>query len=131
MVYETLFLIYVGFVVLRIGYNFFFESLWEHERIMKLDFYIPAGIFFVIWTGGLIMFYLRGLQKSLASKLSDASRSLAQIQVPRSLFEATQQRLEATQDRLSRLNRLKAEIKTEYDKQSPGTPTLGKFTSRS
>lgn len=129
-VYETLFLIYVCFVVLRIGYNFFYESLWNHNEIMKLDFYIPAGIFFIIWTGGLIMFYLRGLQRSLALKLTEVSRQLAEINVPTAIFRDVQTKVEQTEARQLQLVQLKRDIQSQYEKNAPSTPTLGNFTRR-
>ncbi len=125
VMYESLFLLYVGFVVARVGYNFFWESLWEHERIMKLDFYIPAGIFFILWTGGLIMSYLHRSQKLLFSRLQQTTGLLSEMQLPPSVFQNVRQQLQQAIAQHNDLRRLKSELLDVYGRYQVDNRELG------
>lgn len=85
-VFEVLFVSYLAFVLYRVGYNFFYESFWLNKEILKMDFYIPAGIFLVLWTGLLVILFIRGLRQGLNERINGMARELVQHQLADGLF---------------------------------------------
>lgn len=84
--YEFLFLAYVGFVLFRIGSNFFYDSMVNSESILSIDFYVPAGVFFVLWSGLLVMMFTRRLRRGLSARIDVLANELAQSRVSSGLF---------------------------------------------
>lgn len=89
--YEVLFLVYVVYVLARVGWNFFYESFWLDERILDMNFYIPAAVFFVLWSGALVMAYTRRLERGLRRRIEELARELAQTKVGQGLFPRLEQ----------------------------------------
>ena len=63
--YELLFLAYLGFVLYRVGKNFFYDSFINEKNLLSTDFYLPALIFGVLWTGVLLILFLGRLRRGL------------------------------------------------------------------
>ncbi|MBX3440176.1 MAG: hypothetical protein KF861_21990, partial [Planctomycetaceae bacterium] len=84
--YEVLFLLYVGYVLFRVGVNFFYESFVNHDAILATDFYIPATLFFVIWTGGLVMAFTRRLRRGLTQRIRELCQELVDRRMELALF---------------------------------------------
>ncbi len=104
--YELLFLSYVIYVLFRIGKNFFYESFLEQEAILSTDFYIPATVFLVLWTGLLVTAFTHRLRKGLSRRIEELSQELVNRQMDQTLFPDLQQACDAAnQDRL-RLHQL-------------------------
>lgn len=84
--YEFLFIAYIGFVLFRIGKNFFYDSFVMESEILKMDFYIPALVFFVLWTGTLIILVTRKLRSGLNREIKSLSNQLVESQLSQGLF---------------------------------------------
>ncbi|MGD9857300.1 MAG: hypothetical protein AB7U20_20350, partial [Planctomycetaceae bacterium] len=84
--YEILFLLYVGFVLIRVGVNFFYESFINREEILATEFYIPATVFFLLWTGLLVMAFTRRLRRGLTSRIRGLSQDLVDRRMELALF---------------------------------------------
>jgi energy-coupling factor transporter ATP-binding protein EcfA2 len=68
---EILFLALLGFVVFRLGWNFFYEHTWLAKPLLGLDYLVYAVLWIVVW--GLLLRWLlaarlqRGLQREITS----------------------------------------------------------------
>lgn len=95
MVYELLFLAYVGFILFRVGKNFFYDSFlvrWVESAegppasLLTTDFYIPAALFFLLWSGLLVMLFTRRLRRGLRREVDELAREMAEHQMSQGLF---------------------------------------------
>ncbi len=84
--YELLFLAYVGFVLYRVGRNFFYDSLFHEAPHLTTDFYIPAAVFFVLWSGLLVMMFTRRLRHGLHARVDEMAGELAAGRMAHGLF---------------------------------------------
>lgn len=91
LLYESLFLSYVGFVLYRVGRNFFYDSFINEKPLLPLDFYISAGVFFLLWSGLLVMAFSRRLRRGLTLKVEALARELAQSRIAGGLFPRLEQ----------------------------------------
>ncbi|MCA9079732.1 MAG: hypothetical protein KDA58_04195, partial [Planctomycetaceae bacterium] len=84
--YELLFLAYLGFVLFRVGKNFFYDSFLRSTPLLSTDFYVAAGLFLVLWTGLLVMFFTRRLRNGLHAQVRTMVQSLVETRLARGLF---------------------------------------------
>lgn len=92
--YELLFFVYLVFLIGRIGHNFFWSSFLEpivrgtqtREPLLTIDFYVPASIFLVIWSGVLVLSITWKLRRGLTSRISALSEFLAASHLTHGLF---------------------------------------------
>lgn len=66
---EVLFIALPAFLLYRLGYNFFYEHVWDNRPIYGLEFVIQAVLWTVVWglllRGWLIWRLQRGLQRDI------------------------------------------------------------------
>ncbi|MEZ6051182.1 MAG: GTPase domain-containing protein [Planctomycetaceae bacterium] len=104
--YELLFISYLAYVLFRIGKNFFYESFLDRDAILSTDFYIPATVFLVLWTGWLVIAFTHRLRRGLTRRIEGLSQDLVNRQMEETLFPELQQVCEeSARDRL-RLHQL-------------------------
>lgn len=84
--YEVLFILYIAFVLFRMGKNFFYESFILGTDLLSTDFYIAAGLFFVLWTGLLVMLFVRRLRTGLQERISSLVQELISLRLSQGLF---------------------------------------------
>lgn len=84
--YELLFLAYVGFVLYRAGLNFFYESFLERQPLLSTDFYLPAGLFFVLWSALLVMAFTHRLRRGLSQRVEGLAKELVEVRLAAGLF---------------------------------------------
>ncbi|MDB5389490.1 MAG: hypothetical protein JWM11_5136, partial [Planctomycetaceae bacterium] len=84
--YELLWMAFVGYLIVRIGKNFFWDSVFSAEKILTVDFYIAAGVFLVLWSGLLLMLFTRGLRQGLNQRIDQLAEGLAHGRVGSGLF---------------------------------------------
>ncbi|MEZ5944686.1 MAG: GTPase [Planctomycetaceae bacterium] len=84
--YEVLFILYIAFVLFRMGKNFFYESFILGTNLLSTDFYIAAGLFFVLWTGLLVMLFVRRLRTGLQGRISSLVQELISLRLSQGLF---------------------------------------------
>ncbi len=92
--YEGLFLLYVAFLILRVGYNFFWSSFLapilgaraEAEPLLAVDFYIPAVLFLVLWSGLLVMIFIWNLRLGLSDRIHQLAQSMVETRISEGLF---------------------------------------------
>jgi len=72
-----------------IGKNFFYDSFYLGEKdLYTVDFYIPAGIFLLLWSGLLMMMYIRKCRRGLDQKIEALAQDLAESRFEGGLFPA-------------------------------------------
>ena len=92
--YEVLFIAFILFLVGRIGHNFFWSSFLapmvgtatEAKPLLTVDFYIPALIFLVIWSGFLVTMFTWKLRSGLTKRVQQFSQSMAESRLLHGLF---------------------------------------------
>lgn len=84
--YELLFLAYLGFILYRAGRNFFYDAVLRDVPLLTTDFYIPAGLFFVLWSGLLVMLFTRRLRRGLGRQIDGLARELVDLRLADGLF---------------------------------------------
>lgn len=92
--YEGLFLLYVAFLIGRVGYNFFWSSFLapmvgarsEAEPLLAVDFYIPAVLFLVLWSGLLVMIFVWNLRQGLSERIHQLAQSMVETRISEGLF---------------------------------------------
>ncbi len=126
--YEFMFLTFVGFVLYRIGKNFFYDSnsffVKPPEAILTPHFYVPAGVFFLLWSGLLVMMFTRKLRRGLKRKIDELADELAQSRLSPGLFphlEQACQELERQRNKFDAISSTTIELRS----QLAATPGLG------
>lgn len=92
--YEVLFLLYVVFLIGRIGYNFFWSSFLAPivgsasvaAPLLAVDFYIPAVIFLVLWSGLLVLSFTWKLRRGLSEQIRRLAQSMVESRISGGLF---------------------------------------------
>ena len=104
--YDMLFLAYVGFVLARAGKNFFYESFWLEEPILGSEFWIPALIFFLVWTGLLAVAFARRVRRGLKAEIDRLIEGLLQSRFGGTLFPELRQKTAAAAEAAEELHAL-------------------------
>lgn len=92
--YEALWIAYLVFVIGRVGHNFFWSSFLrpivdsgqEAEPLLTVDFYIPAVIFLLVWSGLLVLGFVWRLRRGLTSRIRELARTMAEQKLTQGLF---------------------------------------------
>lgn len=107
--YELVLTLYLGFILYRVGKNFFYDTLLNEAGFLTTDFYIAAGLFLLIICGALIFRFTRQLQQGLKSKVKALTDQLVQSRVGRSLFPDLEEAVHTAQLQADQLKALSAE----------------------
>ena len=109
MWYELLFGSYLLFVLFRVGKNFFYDSFLREflvgsgSDLLPLDFYISAGVIFVLWSAVLVMRFTKRLRGGLHRRIEELALELSESRVSRGLFPQLEQTCRDIKMRRSRL----------------------------
>ncbi len=123
-IYELLFLTFVGFVLYRVGRNFFFDSFLHDAPLLTVDFYVSAGVFFALWSGVLVMFFTRRLRRGLSREIDSLATELAASRMSQGLFPEVENACRELQHQRERLEMLTATT-SKLRAQVAGTTGLG------
>lgn len=125
--YEFLLLAFIGFVLFRAGRNFFWDTVVDPlVKVLPMDFYVSAGLFFVLWSVILVMSFCRRLKRGLNSEISTMADEMAQQKLTGGLFpdlEAAIEDVHRDRRRLDEMSstchQLRGDIATSPDLGSP------------
>ena len=92
--YEAWFLSYLMFILFRVGKNFFYDSFLagllgrtaHNTALLTVDFYVPAALFFLLWSGMLVMLFTRRLRRGLRTEIRQLADQLVRSRIPTGLF---------------------------------------------
>lgn len=122
--YEVLWLAFVSYLIIRIGKNFFWDSVFRNTPILTMDFYLAAGVFLVLWSGLLLMWFTRGLRRGLNHRINELAVELAQSRLSSGLFPQLEAACHDAHQVCQRLEYL-AVTTTEIRRQIAVSPGLG------
>ena len=90
--YEAFFTLLPGFLLYRVGRNFFYDSFWLEKPLLDTNFYIPAALFLACWAGVFVMSYTWRLRRGLTRRIEAMARELATAKAGSGLFPDLEQR---------------------------------------
>ena len=122
--YELFFIGYLGFILYRVGKNFFFDSFLHGEEILDLNFYIPAGLFFLLWTSLLLMMMTRRLRIGLRGRIATLAAELVQSELTKGLFPELELACQTARIERGQLEQLKINI-DDFQKKIRNDSRLG------
>ena len=114
--YEFLLLIYLLFVIYRVGWNFFYESFFESAPLLSSDFYLAAGLFLVLWTGLLVTSFTRRLRHGMREHVEKLVGQMVQRKLDRGLFPALEEELRNAQRQVESAQQLQIEVDALRDR---------------
>lgn len=81
LVYETALTVLLGFLLYRIGRNFFYDTLLQDGEFLPLEFYLPATALSVLWAAVLVMAFTRRLRRGLRQAIAGLAERVARHRV--------------------------------------------------
>ena len=125
--YEFLLMAFIGFVLFRAGRNFFWDTVVDPlVKVLPMDFYVSAGLFFMLWSVILVMSFCRRLKRGLNSEISAMADEMVQEKLTGGLFpdlEAAIDDVHRDRRRLDEMcstcHQLRGDIATSPDLGSP------------
>ena len=115
LVYETLLGTLLGFLLYRIGRNFFYETLVQDQEFLPLEFYLPATALGMLWSGLLVMAFTRRLRRGLRRAIRGLAERVARHRVAPGPFvhiEDACQQAARSREQLQNLGERVRELKT-------------------
>ncbi|MGC1276261.1 MAG: GTPase domain-containing protein [Planctomycetaceae bacterium] len=117
--YETLFGVYLVFVLWRVGKNFFWDSFLGPMLVVETvpatllpaEFYISAAVFFVLWSGLLVIAFTRRLRRGLDLKVRGLAEGLASKRFSGGLFPELDAACRRVDEQVARLDALAADVR--------------------
>lgn len=107
--YELLLLTFIGFVLYRSGRNFFWDTFLDPTvKVLPVDFYVSAGLFFLLWAAVLLMSFCRRLKRGLTGEISKLADEMAQQKMTDGLFPGLRSALKGINTERQRLDELYA-----------------------
>lgn len=88
---ELLLGVFLAYLLVRVGKNFFWDSAFHNVEIMTLNFYVPAVIFLGLWAGMLVMLFTRRLRRGLDARIHELAQELALARISTGLFPQLEQ----------------------------------------
>lgn len=86
LLYELLLGGLLGFLLYRIGRNFFYDTLVNEQGFLPVEFYLPAIAFLILWSALLVMSFTARLRRGLQAPLATLAEDLARHKISRGLF---------------------------------------------
>jgi hypothetical protein len=108
--YEVLFAIYPLFVLVRVGKNFFYDSVFHNTALLGTNFYISAALFFLLWSWLFVMSFCRRLRRHLSGEIEDLARSLAEQRITGEMFPALAEACRRARLQRSRLDAIAVSV---------------------
>ena len=113
--YEILLLLYLVFLIGRIGHNFFWSSFLapiignadQAEPLLTVDFYIPAMIFLMMWSAILVLSYTWRLRRGLSAEIHQLAQAMVETRISDGLFPSVDHVCQSVIDDDHRLTELR------------------------
>lgn len=119
--YEVLFMAYVGFVLYRVGRNFFLDSFMHERALLSTDFYLPAAIFWMLWSGVLLIFFLGRLRRGLHQEIEGLAAQLVDVRLSGGLFPQLEHACQQARQQSQELSQLRESVERVRESVATGT----------
>ena len=119
--YEFWFLAYVAFVLYRVGRNFFHDSFLQNKPLLSTDFYLPAAIFWGLWSGALLMLFLSRLRRGLQQEIQGLATQLVDIRLSGGLFPQLEHACRQARQQAQELAQLRESVEHLRDSVATGS----------
>jgi len=107
--YEIILVAYLGFVLTRVGRNFFYDSFLHDKALLTTDFYLAAGLFLFLCCGLLVAAFTRRLQRGLRHRIQQLAGRLVEVRLGGGLFPGLERTVRDLQIQQTEVNRLLAQ----------------------
>ena len=129
LLYETLFGAYLGFVLYRVGRNFFYDSFLAPAvdatavpvALLPVEFYVSAAVFLLLWSGLLVILFARRLRRGLNRNVQRLADNLAQQRFAGGLFPSLEAACRTVNQLCARLDGLAADVHAARTDLATGT----------
>ena len=126
--YETLFGAYLAFLIWRVGKNFFWDSFLgpaidaaaPEAALLPAEFYLSALVFFLLWSGMLVIAFSRRLRRGLDRKVRKLAQELTSKRFSNGLFPGLEAACRRIDEQTARLDALAADVKAARSELATG-----------
>jgi len=118
--YELLWIVPLGWLLFRLGKNFFYESYLRPQSLLGLDFYVQCLFWLLLWSVVLIWLLSRRLRRGLARELDRLADQWRESPLGAGLFARAEHRCRAIRRFRAQLDELGAEVKRLRTQPSAG-----------
>ncbi len=108
--YELLWIVPLGWLLFRLGKNFFYESYLRPESLLGLDFYVQCLFWLLLWSGVLIWLLSRRLRRGLGRELDRLADQWRESPLGGGLFARAEHRCRSVRRFRGQLDELAAEV---------------------
>lgn len=116
--YELLLGVYLLFIIWRIGKNFFWDSFFapywldapQSTSLLPMEFYVTAGVIFLLWTGLLVILYSRRLQRGLDRRIRQLAEGLSSRHLAGGLFPECEENCQRVRRHVDELRALRSAV---------------------
>jgi len=106
---ETILILYLGFVLYRVGKNFFYDSFLSDAPLLSTDFYLAASLFLALICAGLIARFTVLIRSGLATRIRTLTEQLVDSRSGQGLFPPLQEAVLHSQRQATELHSLSLE----------------------
>jgi hypothetical protein len=120
--FEVLLGILLIYIICRPAYNFFWANPIFDAPLLTSDFYLHALVFFLLWSGFLVMLFTRSLRRGLIQRITEMARQLAETRLATGIFPPLERSLASarmSRERLEALHLATLEARRKFDSQMP------------
>ncbi len=107
--YDVILSAYLGFVLYRVGKNFFYDSFLHDAPLLSADFYIAAALFLLLICGLLVIRFTSRLQAGLTTRIRKLTERLVQTRIGQSLFPQLEDGVQTARHQAEELRHLTRE----------------------
>ncbi len=131
--FDVLFCALPGYVLYRMGRNFFYETHFANTPAEYLPpaFYIPPAVFFVLWTLLLIGIFTQRLRRGLRSEIRKLATQLVDIRLEHGLFPELEWTCRDAQQRVHDLEQFEVRLDNLQRESTTGVSLGNKRVTRS
>ncbi|MFO0427790.1 MAG: GTPase [Planctomyces sp.] len=131
--FEVLLGAYLLFVLGRIGHNFFWASFLkpmlfssaEPAPLLSIDFYVPAILFLLLWSGILVGAFTWQLRRGLTERVEQLAAATARRHLVNGLFPSIEQATDRIRTDHQRMQKLRDQVSGFRRRLADSTSFLG------
>jgi hypothetical protein len=110
----------------RLGWNFFYESWNQPERIFGMEFFVAAGFWLLVWCIVLVGIFTFRLRRGLSSQLAGLTETWCTAQNVGALFDRTMRACRDAEGFCETRSHLVARVEHLAGRLDPGPEMLGR-----